>query len=560
MQDRKTSLVPPSRRELMVGTGATALALAGGTGFARRPNVASGTVFEDRGGTGKRQPTDRGLAGVLVSNGRDVTATDADGRWRLSVADGDSLFVIKPSHWTTPARAGGVPHFSYEHAPQGSPSDCRYPGIGPTGELPARVDFALVRKEESARFDAILLSDTQPENDIELGYLRDEVVAGLIGSPAAFAINHGDVVADDLSLYPRYLQLTGATGMTWHHCPGNHDANTDAPEDGLSRETWKRFFGPRHYAFQFAGTTFILLDNVYHFGRGMSPPNGASYVGRIGEHQLRFVRNLLAHIDREQLVVVSMHIPLVSHQDPSSPSDSTIDRRALLELLSGRPHTVSFAGHMHTTEHHYLGSEEGFAGPIPHHHHVLTAASGSWWCGPRDRNGTPCADSVDGTPNGFHVLSVDGSNYTTRLVPAFSKSRSQMRVMVEGPHCRAAAQVRSSVPIHLIGDCEIIANVFDGGPRTTATCEIIGSGTGPLPMQRAFAQDPSINELFARPGAVRKPWVEATSSTHLWKTPVPVCLKAGAYSVRVRAVDEYGRQHVAHTVLEIAATGASAAT
>ena len=79
-------------------------------------------------------------------------------------------------------------------------------------------------------------------------------------------------------------------------------------------------------------------------------------------------------------------------------------------------------------------------------------------------------------------------------------------------------------------------------------------------MHRTLARDPLVNELFGRQGAVRKPWVEATPSTHLWKTPVPAGLKAGAYSVRVRAVDEYGRQHVAHTVLEIAATGASAAT
>ena len=153
----------------MAGAGATAVALVGGTGFARRPAVASGTVFEDRSGTGKRQPTDRGVAGVLVSNGRDVTATDADGRWRLSVADGDSLFVIKPPHWATPARAGGIPHFSYEHVSLGSPAASHYPGVNPTGELPTNIDFALVRSEESARFDAVLLSDTQPENDVGAG-------------------------------------------------------------------------------------------------------------------------------------------------------------------------------------------------------------------------------------------------------------------------------------------------------------------------------------------------------------------------------------------------------
>jgi hypothetical protein len=79
-------------------------------------------------------------------------------------------------------------------------------------------------------------------------------------------------------------------------------------------------------------------------------------------------------------------------------------------------------------------------------------------------------------------------------------------------------------------------------------------------MHRTFARDPLVNELLARQDAVRKPWVEATPSTHLWKVPVPAGLKAGAYSVRVRAVDEYGRQHVAHTVLEIVASTTAAAT
>ena len=79
-------------------------------------------------------------------------------------------------------------------------------------------------------------------------------------------------------------------------------------------------------------------------------------------------------------------------------------------------------------------------------------------------------------------------------------------------------------------------------------------------MHRTFARDPLVNELFARQGAVRKPWVEATPSTHLWKVPVPAGLKAGAYSVRVRAVDEYGRQHVAYTVLEIGAAVTASVT
>ena len=52
-----------------------------------------------------------------------------------------------------------------------------------------------------------------------------------------------------------------------------------------------------------------------------------------------------------------------SRLDPNNPADTTADTRALLALLADRPHTVSFAGHLHATEHHYLGEEAGFRGP-----------------------------------------------------------------------------------------------------------------------------------------------------------------------------------------------------
>jgi C terminal of Calcineurin-like phosphoesterase/Calcineurin-like phosphoesterase len=293
----------------------------------------------------------------------------------------------------------------------------------------ASIDFPLLRQEENVRFEALLLADTQPENDTELAYLRDDIIAGTLGIGAAFAINHGDVVADDLSLYPRYLRLLAATGIPWHHCPGNHDLNSDARDDRHSRETWKRIFGPRHYAFQYAETTFLVLDNVHYRGYNPGMPLSGTYCGRIGEEQLRFVRNVLAHVPPDQLIVLSMHIPLTTCQDPTNPADNTADHRALLGLLSGRPHTVSFSGHMHVSEHHYLGgAEHGFAGPGRHHHQVLAAASGSWWGGPRDCSGIPSAVCPDGTPNGFHVLSVEGSHYATRFVPAAGKRAEQLRV------------------------------------------------------------------------------------------------------------------------------------
>ena len=548
----------PSRRQILAGAGASALAATASPLYAH-PVVARGIVYEDRRGFGPRLPGDRGIAGVMVSNGRDVTVTGPDGEWALPVEPGESLFVIKPPQWATRTSAAGVPQFSYLYQPEGSPADlgARFPVIQPTGPLPRSIDFPLQRRTEGRDFEAFLAADTQPENLAELSYVRDDIVAAMLSlGGAEFGINHGDVVADDLSLYPRYLGLLGATGIPWHHCPGNHDINSAARDDRFSRETWKRTFGPRWYAFQYGAATFLVLDNVEYLG-------GGRYRGAFGARQLAFVRNVLERVPSDALVVLSMHIPLRCYLSPANPADTTADWRALLQALAGHPHAVSFAGHLHATEHHYLDDGTPSPGSRPHHHHVLTAACGSWWSGPCDPRGIPCADSTDGTPNGFHVLSVSGNRYTTRFVPAASKAGAQVRVLIDGPHratgdgraertagqAQVAGRLGLSVSHDTLGRCRVLANVFDGGPKTRVTLEVAGRPER-VAMAPVAAPDPWVGELF-QGDTPRKPWVRATPCAHLWQAPMRAGLGGGAHVLLVRAIDEYGRERLSHTVLEV---------
>jgi len=562
--------IRPSRREVIAGAAGAAVATALSARRApaaanleqpqaRRPGleIASGFVFDDSAGTGIRQPNSPAVAGVMVSNGRDVVLTDGAGRWSLPVAEGDNLFIVKPPRWKLATGAGGVPRFSYLHAPRGTPPGVglRYPGLAPTGPLPSSIDFPLAPCEEPERFDVLLFADTQPGNATELGYVRDDIVASVLGTSAAFGIHHGDVMGDDLSLLPRYLEILGTTGLTWHHCPGNHDLNLDSTDPRFAFETWKRTFGPPHYAFQYAGATFILLNNVEPLSPEQAPPGARRYRGRIGDAQLAFVEGVLRNVPDDQLVVVSMHIPLVSFNDPESAADTTADRRALLELLASRPHTVSFAGHSHTTEHHYLGRAEGFDRADPHHHHVLTAASGSWWGGPKDHRAIPLAESRDGSPKGFHILAIDGNRYTTRFVATGPSQGEQMRIVLHAGQGadRTAGICSCPITTAALSSLTIAADVFDGGPRTSVTCEIEGSGLAPAAMQRSALPDPYIVETFAQHRTLHRPWVEATPSSHLWTAPLPSEMPPGAYRLVVRARDEYGREHTGHMVLEVTA-------
>jgi hypothetical protein len=564
-----------TRRDVVRGGGA-ALTLATATSsigqaFAMNDDrSATGIVFEDRSGTGRRTQGDPGIAGVLVSNGREVVKTDHDGRYVLPVDEETIIFVIKPTGYAVPVERGVMlPRFYYIHQPNGTPAhlSLRYRGIEPTGALPGSIDFALKKVDEPTRFDVLMFADPHAGSPAEVGFIRDDVVNALIGTRAAFGITMGDIMSDDLSLFGRYNRIIGQLGVPWYNVVGNHDLNLDAPGGKYSRETFKQTFGPCHYAFEYGGALFLMLDNVDYFGAHAGRPNNnCDYEGRFGERQLAFVANVLSRTPTDRLVVVAMHIPLRTDLDPNDPASNTADRSALLALLGGR-RAVSFSGHMHTTEHHYLGGEDGNPGPTPHHHHVMTALSGSWWSGPYDHRGVPVSDNHDGTPNGFHVLTVEGNRATSRFQPAKEPNARQVRIVLDSESHRvpkeASRDLRMSqlvgAPIaqDRAGATDLLVNVFDGGPRTSVAYRI--GERPPVRMERERRPDPFVKEVFARNQATKKSWVKAEPCSHLWVARLPADLEAGTHCIRVQVTDEYGREHHDHLVLEVTAMQAASA-
>jgi C terminal of Calcineurin-like phosphoesterase/N terminal of Calcineurin-like phosphoesterase len=531
---------------------------------------ATGVVFEDRSGTGSRQPGDPGIADVLVSNGREVVKTDHDGRYALPVDDETIIFVIKPTGYAVPIERGVMlPRFYYIHQPKGTPAHLglHHRGIEASGPLPSSIDFALQKVDEPTRFDVVMFADPHAGSAAEVGFIRDDVVNALIGTKAAFGVTVGDIMSDDLSLYGRYNRIIGQLGVPWYNVVGNHDLNLDAPGGKYSRETFKRTFGPSYYAFEHGGALFLMLDNVDYFGaQSNQPNNNCDYEGRFGKRQLAFVANVLKETPADRLVVVAMHIPLRTDLDPNDPASNTADRAAFLKLLGGR-RAVSFSGHMHTTEHHYLGGEDGNPGPTPHHHHVLTALSGSWWGGPYDHRGVAVADSHDGSPNGFHVLSIDRDGYTTRYQPAKEPNARQMRIVLDNEFHRSrkdndrdlhtSQMVSSPIAQENAGATDVLVNVFDGGPRTRVEYQI--GERAPVRMGRERRPDPFVRDVFARNQATKKSWVKAEPCSHLWVARLPADLEAGTHCIKVRVMDEYGREHRDHLVLEVTRTQAASA-
>lgn len=545
---------------------------AASVAFSAAPVVAEtarGTVFDDADRDGILDPGEKGVPAVRVSNGRDVVTTDENGRYEIDVTAPGIVFVTKPAGWATPVTEHQLPRFFHVHQPDGSPEGLRYPGVKPTGPLPDPIDFPLTRRPEPSRFEAILFADTQPMTNAEIDYIRDEVVSELIGTDAAFGMTMGDILFDDLSHFPRFNAVVGQIGIPWYNVPGNHELNLDAEDDSGSLETFKRYYGPPYYAFEYGDAVFIVLDNIRYLGRGTADPadprGTGGYEARISEDQLRWLEAELAHVPAEKLVFLAMHAPLRTHEgEPDAPDTNTQNRRELFALLAGRPNLYTVAGHTHTTEHHYFGPSDGFAGPGELHHHILATVSGSWWSGPSDERGIPTTPQRDGTPNGYHVLEVDGADPAVRFKAAGKPATEQMRILFDVSHHglridgrrdeRVGATFDGRFSVDELPATSLLVNLWDGGPRSEVEFSV---GKRPFqPLQRVRRADPWLLELWSRHPGEKKSWVEALPSSHVFEAELPDDLGPGTYTVTVRATDEFGRKHHAHRVLEIAGSSA----
>ena len=551
-----------TRRDVLVGAaGGLALAAVPAGPAAAEAATVTGIVFEDRDGSGVSGPANPGLPGVLVSNGQDVAVTGADGRYTLPLPDEATIFVVKPAGFMPPLDARtNLPRFYRLHQPNGSPAslNLQFEGIAATGPMPASLDFPLKRQDEPKAFEVVLITDPQPENEAEVEFIREDLIQALDGVHARFGLTAGDVMFDELSLYPRLNAIIGTIGLPWWNIGGNHDLNFEAPNRTYSRETFKRVYGPNYYAFFYGPALFLMLDNVDYLGPDPAKPRGSNYQGKFDDAQLAFVRNVLRHTPEDTLIVAVMHIPIRTFLGPEA-YQNTVNKDAFFKLFDGRRHMVSFAGHTHTTEHHYFGKDDGWTGETPHHHHILTALSGSWWSGPFDHRGVASADSRDGTPNGFHILSVDGSDYTTRFVPAKEPNGRQMRLSIdsrfhgiskEADHeFRQVQFLGSPVPRSALGSSTLIANVFDAGEKTSATMTI--GDRAPVAMVHGSRPDPFVEDVFARNEGTKKAWVKAENSSHVWTARLPPDLAPGAYRVEVEAVNEYGKVVAGRLALEV---------
>ena len=518
-------------------------------GPGRSASQVRGVVFEDFNRNSLRDAGEPGLAGVKVSNGREVGLTGEDGSYSLPVRDDMAVFVVQPTGFQVPHDGRWVPQFAYQHKPAGSPKPFRFGGLPPTGPMPESINFPLVRIVDTDRFRCAVLGDTQTYSNEEIGYFRDSVVADLLGlapdERPDCIIALGDVMGDDLGLIPRMAEVMSIlrTPQWWVH--GNHDFDFDADFDADSADSWRHLYGPNYYAFEMGSVLFIVLDNVVYPcgeddasrpGRGFCTTGDRKrYNGRITDDQLKFVANLIAVTAKDKRVVLAHHIPFVSFADQDAVPHQTDNVAALYALLEGRE-ALSLSGHTHTIEN--LSPGDSFAGwketvgvhALPFRHIVAGAASGSWYNGDFDIFGVPMALQRLGAPRGWLDLRFDAGKYIETYFASNLPRDQRMWVSVNTPAFRKwfdeimawrdmPAEARDPVPPLSVNDLPdvrlltpqdlaegtfITANVWDGSSETKVEAVVAGRTLAMRRTQDAQGEAARIGAEWADPFAAQR--------------------------------------------------------
>nr|WP_319395410.1 calcineurin-like phosphoesterase C-terminal domain-containing protein [uncultured Desulfobacter sp.] len=562
------------------------------TNQAAAADTVTGKVFWDRNQNGIQETWERGIPKVCVSNGKEVTQTNSKGIYELPAYDDMVVFVVKPSGWMTPVDENNLPQFSYVHKPEGSPDEIqRFRGLDPTGLLPNMVNFPLYRVGKESKFKAIITGDTQVYNDREINFLRDSLVKEVQGTKARFCISMGDNVGDDLSLYPRYLEVMGKMGIPVYYVPGNHDLDFDATRDEDSFDTMKSYMGATYYSFNYGDVHFVILDSVEYPSAGSS-----SYNGKISDAEMEWLANDLAYVPMDKLIVLNMHIPIVSDLDRTSDRHQVDNREDLYALLDGRK-VVSLGGHTHTLSHFKAGDElDGWGQQTPFDQIIVGAACGSWWSGDLDDTGVPVSYMRDGVPRGHMVFAFSGNDYEDVYKAGAKAYDKQIHMAFLTDEFQSWYDSRAAGEDVTINDLEnrniissdqlsttkLVANVwsankedkvvcvFDKNRRTTVTAQYSEDIMDPyaLPLEMYVLRGVPGFALFdknwdngAFTGTQYGPgqavdlgdWLHTTPgrSTHLFQCSVPTDLEVGPHSVEVLTRNASGKVFREKLVFEV---------
>lgn len=433
---------------------------------------------------GKVTAGGKGLRGVVVSDGYSVVQTGANGSYALTLTpQSEHVFISTPSGYAFPQQAYLARHYQ---AVQESVSEINFE-LEKLGADDSKHQFLIWADPQVRNATDVSKMMSQSVPDVQ-AYLRSLPAGTLIHGIAV-----GDIVWDVPNLFDDYNRAVAQCSIPFFQVLGNHDMDYNKGGDEMSDDTFKKAYGPSYYSFNRGAVHYVVLDDVLYLG------SDRNYKGSITQNQLDWLKKDLSFVPKDKLVIINVHIPVHSSVD---------NRQALYDIIKEyKVHIMS--GHTHNNHNVINGNV---------YEHVHGTLCGAWWTGP------VCED---GTPSGYGIYEVDGTN---------------LKWQYKSVGKPLDYQISTQVYTNDAGEKEVQANVWNWDPawKVEWWADAVHKGT----LANVTNFDPQTVALYKGTALPKgRPFVEPRKTDHVFQAVVP----AGVQQITFKATDRFGRTYEATT-------------
>ncbi|MFD1629918.1 calcineurin-like phosphoesterase C-terminal domain-containing protein [Pseudopedobacter beijingensis] len=350
-----------------------------------------------------------GLAGVVVSDGMEVTKTDENGIYYLpSKKTKNFVFMSIPGGYEVDTSNGILPVF-YKNFEYGS-------------NTVEGISFEL-KPVENDKHVVLALGDmhlANRNNDIsqfQNGFLRDaaqSITKYRSEGYKVYGLTLGDMTwdaywYDNKYGFAEYLNLVKNMGLPIFHTMGNHDNDPYVNSDWPAENAFRKSLGPTYYSFNLGKVHYIVLDNIQYLNTGgaQGTIGTRNYNAVIVAEQMAWLKKDLAMItDQSTPIVIAMHIQLNNSPKPSGASETSTLRlnngSELLAALNGFTDVNLITGHTHVCY-----AYENNTSIMEHNSGAICATW--WWTGKNGYAGNHICK--DGAPGGYGIWRFNGRDY-----------------------------------------------------------------------------------------------------------------------------------------------------
>ncbi|MGN1244994.1 MAG: calcineurin-like phosphoesterase C-terminal domain-containing protein [Muribaculaceae bacterium] len=447
--------------------------------------------------TGKVTDGKKTIAGVPVTDGINFVTTDARGCYRIvTLSESKFIYITTPAGYDVPVVNGTVPQF--------------YKTLNATDSV---YDFTLSRSKKSdKRHSFLVFADVQATYDTDYEQFTRDIIPDVSATITdyrkrgvkIFGTDVGDFIGGIPQTYMQvYARATEPINLPFFRSIGNHDMDCEGRSYESSFHTFEQFFGPINHSHNCGDAHYVFLDNNFFAGIGIN------YIGYLPEQALRWLEQDIALVPKDKVIFIFMHIATGRNANINEAHFSTDwlnNARHLFAILNDHT-THIITGHTHSQ----LNIE--YSDRL--YEHNTAAVCGTWW---------RCEECMDGTPRGYAVFDVDGTNVTWRYKCAGYDSSYQMRVYAPGS-CEECPD-------------DVVANVWNYDSRWRV--ELLENGKVTAQMTQFTGYDPISKAHCLDKSVVLYDWISPHPNGHMFRAKPSI---AGSKR-EVRVTDRFGNIYI----------------